>query len=62
MEPKSYTMLLAEYCIRFGDGPPSILTEEGAAEMMMRALKRGSPIMGADLSIAFGKHQLSPAA
>jgi hypothetical protein len=62
MEPKSYPMLLAEYCRRFGDGPPSILSEEGAAEMMMRALTRGTPIMGADLSRPLRERELSPAA
>jgi hypothetical protein len=62
MEPKSYAMLLAEYGRRFSDIPPSILSEEGAIELMIRALTRGSPIMGADLSNQFGHRALSPAA
>jgi len=62
MEPKSYPMLLAEYCSRFGDGPPSILTEEGASELMARALRRGTPIIGADLSGKSDEWRLSPAA
>jgi hypothetical protein len=62
MEPKSYPMLLAEYGHRFGDTPPSIMSEEGAAELMARALKRGSPIIGADLSDALEGRVLSPAA
>jgi hypothetical protein len=62
MEPKSYPMLLAEYGRRFGDAPPSILSENGAAELMVRALTRGSPIRGADLSDAPEGRVLSPAA
>jgi hypothetical protein len=62
MELKPYPMLLAEYGRRFGDAPPSILSEEGAVELMLRALTRGSPIMGADLSDSLGERALSPAA
>ena len=62
MEPKSYPMVLAEYGNRFGDTPPSILSEEGATELMLRALKRGRPIFGADLSERPDDWWLSPAA
>jgi hypothetical protein len=40
MEPKSYAMLLAEYGNRFGELPPSILSEEGQSELMARATAR----------------------
>jgi hypothetical protein len=62
MEPKSYAMLLAEYTARFNDLPPTILTEDGAAELMLRAQRRGSAIIGADLSDRPDERWLSPAA
>jgi hypothetical protein len=62
MVPKSYAMLLADYGRRFADVPPSILTEEGASELMARALDRGSPIVGSDLSERPLTLALSPAA
>jgi hypothetical protein len=49
VEPKSYPMLLAEYATRFGELPPSLFTEEGAEILMVRALKRGTPIAASDL-------------
>jgi hypothetical protein len=62
MEPKSCAMLLAEYGRRFADVPPSILSEEGASELMARALERGSPIVASDLSERPRTLVLSPAA
>jgi hypothetical protein len=50
MEQKSYPVLLAEYTGRFSEMPPSILTEEGASMLMVRALKRGKPITYSDLT------------
>jgi hypothetical protein len=35
---KRYALVLAEYVARFNDAPPSILSEESAMEMMLRAL------------------------
>ena len=62
MEPKSYTMLLDEYGHRFGDTPPTILTEEGAAQLMHRALLRGRQISVSDLTSTFEEFVTSPAA
>jgi hypothetical protein len=62
MEPKSYPMLLAEYGRRFEDTPPSILSEEGAAQLMHRALLRGRQISGSDLTSTFREFAISPAA
>jgi hypothetical protein len=62
MEPKSYAMLLAEYGDRFGDIPPSILSEEGAKQLIHRALLRGRPISGSDLHSKFEEIAISPAA
>jgi hypothetical protein len=50
MEQKSYPVLLVEYTRRFSEMPPSILTEEGASMLMVRALKRGKPITYSDLT------------
>jgi hypothetical protein len=50
MEQKPYPQLLAEYTGRFSEMPPSILTEEGASVLMVRALKRGTPITCSDLT------------
>jgi hypothetical protein len=55
MEPKSYAMLLAEYAGRFGELPPSIITEEGAGTLMTQALRRGRPIGAADLRTSGGE-------
>lgn len=60
MEPKSYAMLLADYTGRFGDLPPSILTDEGAGMLMERALRRDRPIGAADLRSAFGEAPPAP--
>jgi hypothetical protein len=54
MEPKAYAMLLVDYTGRFGELPPSILTEEGAGMLMERALRRDTPIGAADLRSSFG--------
>jgi hypothetical protein len=62
MEPKSYPMLLADYGRRFGDVPPSILSEEGAVQLMHRALLRGRQISGSDLTSTVEASAISPAA
>jgi len=50
MPSKTYAHVLAEYVLRFRSQPPSILTNEAALELMVKALRRGSPISEADLS------------
>jgi hypothetical protein len=60
MEPKSYAMLLVDYAGRFGELPPSILTEEGAGMLMERALRRDRPIGAADLRCSFGEAPPAP--
>jgi hypothetical protein len=62
MERKSYPMLVAEYGRRFGDTPPSILSEEGAMQLMHRALLRGRQISSSDLTSTFEASAISPAA
>jgi hypothetical protein len=65
MEPRSYSMLLTEYGRCFADTPPLILSEEGACELVLRALQRGSPIIGSDLSAPSAPSEeaaMSPAA
>jgi hypothetical protein len=39
-----YALALAEYVARFNDAPPSILSEDSAMEMMLRALSRDEAI------------------
>jgi hypothetical protein len=41
---KRYALVLAEYVARFNDAPPSILSEERAMEMMLRAVSRDEAI------------------
>ena len=41
---KQYAVVLAEYVACFGQVPPSILTERGATELMLEALRRKNPI------------------
>jgi hypothetical protein len=60
MEPKAYAMLLVDYTGRFGELPPSILTEEGAGMLMERALRRDRPIGAADLRSSFGEAPPAP--
>jgi len=50
LSEKEYAKLLAEYARQFGDQPPSILSENGAAELMTAALHRGTPIVREDMT------------
>jgi hypothetical protein len=56
---ESYASLLAEYTRRFSDVPPSILSEEGAKQLMIEALRRGAPIKASDMSQPRGGSRLS---
>ena len=47
-----YLPILAEYVRRFHDQPPSILSDAGALELMVEALRRGTPIRIPDMSPA----------
>jgi hypothetical protein len=60
MEPKSYSVVLAEYAERFHEMPPSILTEEGARDLMMCALERGQWISKQDLPGPAEDHLFGP--
>ena len=44
-----YPAVLAAYTKRFGDVPPTILSEEGARQLMLKALRRGTRIVALDL-------------
>jgi len=41
---KQYAIVLANYVARFRQTPPSILTERGATELMLEALRRNEPL------------------
>jgi hypothetical protein len=41
---RQYALVLAKYVTRFHDVPPSILSEAGATELMMQALRRNQGI------------------
>jgi len=41
---KRYALTTAKYVARFHDVPPSILSEEGATELMVAALRRGEAL------------------
>ena len=45
-----HASLLAAYTRRFGDVPPSILSEEGAKQLMTEALRRGAQIKASDMA------------
>jgi hypothetical protein len=47
---QDYVTVLTAYLRRFGSAPPSILTEDGATELMLRALARGRAIDILDLA------------
>lgn len=41
---KQYAIVLAQYVAKFHQTPPSILTERGAMEMMLEALRNSEPL------------------
>jgi len=41
---KQYAIVLAQYVARFGQVPPSILTEASATKLMLEALRHNEPI------------------
>jgi hypothetical protein len=45
-----YCELLRDYVCRFGKTPPSIHTEDGAMEVMAKALHRGTPVRVSDVA------------
>ena len=49
MQSRRYAQVLAKYVQQFKCTPPSILTDAAALTLMELALKRGKPIVPADL-------------
>jgi hypothetical protein len=47
---QDYVTVLTAYLRRFGSAPPSILTENGAVELMLKALARDRAIDILDLA------------
>ena len=44
-----YSEVLVAYTKRFGDVPPSIVSEEGARQLMLDALRRGTRIVALNI-------------